>query len=747
MASLVAAHRGYSYQDLLIACKLVDVLLGTVAEVSVDAKEIPADLFDDLTAIDAMGFRERTQIKHTDLSEATLSAASFTRDDRRLRLDRVISSALADRDGPGATASGHRYRIVLRDGAPRDPGLDGVLVPMSNDPGPFARGMRTLRLALDARALWSQMQEPGARSGRSERPFAFLGDTSPRLSLDDLDWVCERLVVEVQAPVSSGDLTAPEEAEDLLLRRVREEVGAGSFPNANRSPVDVAAAMIATARAAREGRLVEITAAAILGRAQLRSDFGAVLRSHPVDQSLEVARNKAVDRLAGLAVDAAEAGGALVVTGPPGHGKSWLCQQVLEVLGDRGWLTAEHYCYLGVADHERSARVLADAVLGSLVKRIEQADVRLVDELRPRLAGDEDALITCIARSVELEPNRRVAIVVDGIDHVTRVLRQVDGSDPSLRLAQRLASLVLPSGSVLIVLSQPGAHLAPLEESGAQSVTVDGLDRSETHSLAGRLRLVPPHGDADDAIAPLVEDDDEVAEVVDALVARSGGNALYTTYLCREALRNDRTIAAPAAAVLGFPPFDETLRGYYEHLRDPLDDAGAQVADVIGLLDFAVSRDELCSILPIAAHRVDSALDALAPVLVERAAQGIRVYHESFARHLCRAFRHDDTARCALIGCVTDWLDSLGFFDDTRSFRHLIPLLGDSGRDRDALQLIGSDFVARSVAAGFTTAEIVANLASAVRCAARAGDWAVVVRCVELSRAAVNYREERLGDR
>ena len=88
--------------------------------------------------------------------------------------------------------------------------------------------------------------------------------------------------------------------------------------------------------------------------------------------------------------------------------------------GDSGWLTAEHYCYLGAADHERTARVLADTVFGSLIKRIEQADERLVGDLRPRFASDEDALIECIARSVELEPGRKVAIVIDGIDHVTR---------------------------------------------------------------------------------------------------------------------------------------------------------------------------------------------------------------------------------------------------------------------------------------------------------------------------------------
>ena len=116
MASLDAAHRGYGYQDLLVACKLVDVLLGTIVDASVDEKVVPVDRFDDLTTLDAARFRERVQIKHTDNADRTLPLATFTRDARGLQLDSVVASVLADRDGPGMEASGHCYRIVLRDG-------------------------------------------------------------------------------------------------------------------------------------------------------------------------------------------------------------------------------------------------------------------------------------------------------------------------------------------------------------------------------------------------------------------------------------------------------------------------------------------------------------------------------------------------------------------------------------------------------------------------------------------------------
>ena len=107
------------------------------------------------------------------------------------------------------------------------------------------------------------------------------------------------------------------------------------------------------------------------------------------------------------------------------------------------------------------------------------------------------------------------------------------------------------------------------------------------------------------------------------------------------------------------------------------------MADLICLVDFALTRNELRDIRPDAAHRVDNALEVLAPVLVERAAQGgVRVYHESFARYLRRRIQNDTAAVGALIGRVTDWLEQQGMFEDTRAFRSLIPLLAEAGRDR-----------------------------------------------------------------
>ena len=741
MASLIAAHRGYEYQDLLVACRLVDVLLGSVVQVHVDEKLTDNDTFDDLSTIDVDGRRERTQFKHTENVDRPLSLTTFTTEARDLRLDRVIASILEDRDGPGQHAKSFSYRILFRDVAPVDPALTTVLRPIEqDDPGAFVLGVGTRRFRFDAGALWSQWN--GSTAGGTDGPFRFLAGGT--LTLLDLEWACHHFVVEVGAPPASADLSAPSAAEHLLLNRVRADVGAEAFPNVDRSAVDVAAAMVSTSRAARQRRLV-VTAEELLRRAQLRSDFGAVSRAHPVDHELEVLRPSTVDEIVDDATDLSARGGCLLVVGPPGHGKSWISQQVLNRLSDGGWLTAEHYCYLGDADGERNERVLAEAVFGSLVGRLVAADPTLVVQHRPRFAADEEALEGCVRRSLAKAPDRKVALVVDGVDHITRVrARAGDRFDPSKSLSESLAALDLPAGSVLILLSQPGSHLQPLEQVGAKTVAVPGLSRREIELLAVRLNVLPGPSEVSPVARPLLEDGEGVTRFLDALEERTTGNALYATYLCRETLRRADTLVDPAATVRSLPLFDGTLKSYYEHLYRGLGAEAGWVADVVALVNFAVTRAELRQIRPDAAHRVDAALAVLAPVLVERATQGgVRVYHESFARYLRSTFDADAPALTALLERIADWLQQKGLYVDPRAFRSLLPTLAEAGNNRRVIELVGQDFVIRAVAAGFPSSAIVANLATTVRAAAALDQWAIVVRCVELARAADSYQSER----
>ncbi|WP_121007230.1 AAA family ATPase [Saccharothrix australiensis] len=490
MPNLQAAHRGYEYQDLLTAGRLVDLVLGTLSAAHVDVKHVDDDRFDDLTVITVDGRRERTQFKHTDNDDRPLTVDTFTTDGRDLRLDRLVAAAAADRDGPGSAASDLAFRVVLRDTQPVDEALAAVLVPAVPDPGPFIFACRRGGCGSTSTRLWPLEPHESRPAKKTERSrFDFLRSGPKSVDRNDLAWLCARLVIEVEAPMSSGDMSVPGPAERILLTRVRAEVGAESYPNTGRSAEDVAEAFTTFARQARQGLSIP-TAETMMQRAQLRRDFGAVSRVHPVDPSIEVDRRTTVADLHTLATQAASQGAPLVLTGPPGQGKSWACDRLVRDLVSAGWLVAEHYCYLNDTLDERDERVQAEAVLGSLLGRLAEADPSLVEAQRPRYAADDVALANAATRAVTARSDRRVALVVDGLDHVARILPSQPGSDPSAALASALAALDLPAGSTLIVLSQPGDHLAPLRDAGALTGEIPSLTEAELAALAAKLGVV-----------------------------------------------------------------------------------------------------------------------------------------------------------------------------------------------------------------------------------------------------------------
>ena len=742
---LASAHRGYEYQDLMVAVRLVDVLLESIVEIHVDEKLVPGDRFDDLTTVDQKGHRERTQFKYADNADQPLTLATFTNDTRGLRLDRIVSAALADRNRPSCRSGKLSFRIMLPNTLPTDRRLLSVLRQANPDPGPFVPGINSVRMNFRADALWRESGDLSAKSRIDNNPFSFLQTDEGAVERSDLDWICKHLVVELAVPAASLDLTNPGAAEKLLLRRVQNEIGAGVYPNANRSNVDVAEAFIRCARAARQGSFT-VTASELLRRTQLRSDFGAVGRAHPVDGAIEVSRTTTVAKLAQQASAAANNGKAILLVGPPGQGKSWICQQLVKRLSDEDWIVAEHYCYLGDADGERFPRVQAESIFGSLLGRIAECDPGLVSEQRPRFAANEKALEEALLAAVQNRSRRRAVLVVDGIDHVTRVINSRTAVDPSSALAKALAALRLPPGSTMIILSQPGNHLKSLEATGATTVQIPPLSETELRQLAVKLDVFADMSDDSrlSGSSGLLDDEKSIDEFVTTLAERSAGNALYATYLCREVLGKATMIAEPSETVRNLPQFDGSLRTYYEYLQDSLGDQSAWVADVIALLDFPVSRRDLKEIRPDMAHRVDQAVEVLRPVLSERVTEGgIRIYHESFARFLRLPFQEDAAARRALLDRIIEWLEDKGMFNDSRVFRYLLPILSEADHDRKVVEVIGRDFVVRSIATGFPASAIIENLSRAIGSAARLDDWPAVVRCVEMSRSTEAYQEER----
>ncbi len=717
---LAHAHRGYQYQDLISAIALVDVLLQGNVDTVIDRKLFPGDLFDDLTISAASG-RHRIQLKHSSDLTAELKLATFSGNSRGVRLDIVISALLKERAAFPKCAETTLYRLVFTETLSGSGDLNDLLHPATLPIDSPLLGLgKTLR-RFDPTQLW-QLRAKGLAGG--DLAGVLFDLTS--LTQDDLQWACNHLIIETSALRFSGDLRAPGPAEEFLLKRVRDEVGAGSFPNADLAAIDVAAQLILAAVSARTG-LDDTSFATLIRRTRLRTDFGAVTAATPVVPGREVSRDALVADIVAQIESQSSPGGVRIIAGPPGQGKSWVSEQVGSRLKSNGWLVAEHYCFLGEADHERDDRVLLDAIFGSLIARLADRDGMFVLDNIPRFAADRNTLQQSL-RTATRDGKRKVALVVDGLDHVSRVMRAHRSSNPSLVVCEALAQLELPENVVLVILSQPGEHLAAFTD--AERSELPGMSRDELEKLSDLL------------LGGTAENEASRGHYLDELEDRSAGNALYATYLMFESSRRDLDrYPTRADLISALPSFDGTLKSYYEYLYAELDAEGWVVAEELAVANFAMTQEELEQLRNPA--RVEKALRVLAPVLRVQVSSGIRFYHESFGRFVRERLAEHPAEVAALLETISTWLMKQGIFDDSRAYRWLLSTLAEQDRHDEVIALIDDDFVETSIANAFSARAINANLARASESAAILSDWPGVVRLIQMAAAVHTFDFDR----
>ena len=725
---LRATHYGYAYQDLITGIALVDLMLGTAKTITVDTKGFTGDRFDDLTIAYRTGRRVRIQIKHTS-QDRELSKDSFSADGRSLRLDLLFSALLSDLD----QYPGSMYRVLVRDGRP-DNGLAAVLKPVdpAHDPGDPLPGVITRRFKFDPQAL--READPW------KKHVAGLTDAQVRTA-------CDHLTVDTSAPAASLDFTSPGPAERALLRRVSEELGAGRVPNVHIAPEHAALALAHAATGARalDGNVAREDVAPRLG---LITDFGAVAEGHPVEAAVAVPRVGAAAEVRKHVDAVASAGGRVVVVGEPGGGKSWLCEQLADTYRDADWIVARHHCWLGATDINRAERVLTDVVVGSLLRQLEQLVPEATVDLRPRFAATPEALTAAVRACRDRHAQRNVLLIVDGLDHVDRVLgrRTNQQGDPSRLLVDELAAIDLPPGACMLIASQPGPHLDHAGPATGTPIQMPRMSRDEVSILAQK------HGLFGAAGAPLDADDERA--VVDLVHDRSGGNALYATYLCRYAARMspldaDDTVPVSVNDIVHrltlVPDTATDVDAYYAYLL------GAMTADqqfaigTLALCDFAVSADELGEMLPLVKPLLAPALVTLAPVLNSQPALGgLRIHHESFTRHILRD--KDEQWVASIRESAVAWLVARGFFSDARAFRHVPDLLAQLDRYDELTDLIQPGFVAEGIRA-FQPPEALLRVVGVVaRESETRLDWPVLIRCVETRKAIDTYETESLTE-
>lgn len=729
--SLRATHHGYTYQDLISGVALVDLLLGTATEVNVDIKGFDEDRFDDLTISYTDARRVRIQIKHT-TQDRELSKATFSADSRSLKINLLFDSLLLDLGKHPGTV----YRVVVRDGIP-DKDLAEVLKPLEfpDDPGDPLPGLNTRRFRFDRAEL------------RSRLPWKNL---VKHLNDHELQRACDHLIVDTNAPASTVDMSSPGPAEFALLRRVTEELGAGRPPNTNRVPEDVALSLTYAATAARTLK-GSVTRHDIAPRIGLAVDFGAVVEGHPIETTVAVARVGAITALRQHVSSVSPKGGRIVVTAEPGAGKSWLCQELAELHQGSNWIVARHHCWLGADDVDRDKRALSDVVVGSLLRQLEQAAPLATADLRPRFAATIESLEVALSVCRKIYPTQQVLLIVDGLDHVDRVLGRTTKNpvDPSQILVDQLAGIELPAGVCMVIASQPGVHLTNARPTPGKSIQMPRMSWNEVCELARRYRLISSDS-APLATSPIST---EERDLIDLLYNRSGGNALYATYLCRYAssispLESDHrgiTTKEIAHRLSQVPSTANDLDAYYGYLLEDLTGDQKLAIGALALCDFALTSKELSEMLPEVSLILEPALAKLAPVLNSQPGLGgLKIHHESFSRRILRG--QPETWTKTIREKAVFWLTARDFFADARAFRHLPELLAQLDRYEELKALIDPGFVADAIKS-LQPPEALKRVVSAVARESEARlDWPMLTACVETRKAIDTYESDSLSD-
>lgn len=712
-SGLGPAHRGYVYQDVATAYFLAEGIVSGAECTVVDRKEYAGDLFDDLT-IEKDKRRIRRQFKSSADVNKTFAEEALKTKTNDLRIDDIVHCFLRAGEDPA-----DEYRICTTWSTPQDENVAKLLRPC--DAVPSFEGYPTKLYRLNLGEIWP---EDGELIWDLRSPKSF--------RREDLAAFCDRLTIELECPQITLDFADPGPLQILLRALLSDKIGVGRYPNRELRPEDAAIRMTYRASLAR-ARQESLTPTEVLRDLGLRTDFGRVIQKFPVIPGHLVSREGVLQEL----FDRVMRERTVVLTGPPGSGKSWILTRFAEKCKDAGLLVVRHYCYLEPGDEHREHRITTDVLFGNLIAEFFDAHPTLETNDAPRFSAGRGELEKLLEEAKRANPARRILLIVDGVDHIGRVLAEARRIAPyETRIVEELVNLQMPDGVCLVVGAQPGAHLEPLAQL-FPPLELPGWEETEIGRLADRLGTLRAVAEA--------FGDDQVDLYIKALHERSGGNPLYATYLCRatRAVVEAGGAKGPTEVVNQAPHYDENLTGYYRYL------VGGGIPDVaasiLAYIDFAVTDVELGQIYPEIAPHLAQQLAKLSPILTDVTVQGgLRVYHESFRRFIVEALTRHPEHRDAVLQRITEWLRSRGFPDDPRAYRYLLIYLLRRSCYADILDLVDVDFVSTSLMGGYPAQAILDNIAVASEAAATTRSWPTLCRLAEIRKSVETCFQEKL---
>ncbi|PML76552.1 hypothetical protein [Enterovibrio norvegicus] len=710
---LTPAHQGYRYQDIFTAYFFMRCLNERYKSISVDKKRFDGDIFDDLH-IQQGSLTTHYQVKSSRNEMKQFHHSQLLRKSSDIRINLLFDSFLQSDNNKD-------IYILCATWLPPEDSKYLYKSPTSKS----VSNSQSISFKLDSDTIWPINSVPVWEPLHNEK-------------YDRIKFIefCEAFTIELALPISSETLNEPSILEQELINLVKHKVGVGSYPNQDRDPIDFSALAISLANLARTQNATH-TPTSIEVELGLRTDFGKLNQSFPINFDIFVNRDSFENSL----ISNAKKLNHQVVLGSPGAGKSWTLTRLSEKLEELGVCVAKHYCYLEPGDEELERRVSTECLFANLLYELTNKNNKLRDNLTSRYSTTMESLNEAI--KVASEQEELVVLMVDGLDHISRVLSEAEElSFADTDIIGQICSLALPNNVVLILGSQPGEHIKRITESLGERVylnSVPSWDRFEIEALMNSLSI-PHYCDRMSGVT--------FKTLIDAVLVKSDGNPLYATFLAKELLnRNDINTDQDLGDWFGLQPnLNGNVTSYYQYLLSKKDDGTLLIAHILGLIDFGITIEELKQVSPLLAPIVNSSIKHLSPILTDVTGQGgLRIYHESFRRFVVESQPNSVHIR-HILQPITEWLFTIGFFQSTKSYRFLLVLLRRQKEAHKVLELVSTEFISKSLEFGHPEIAIEKNLEIAIEVASQLNNWAALTRFAELKRSLHTCFEEKLHD-
>ncbi|MCK9535351.1 MAG: ATP-binding protein [Pseudomonas sp.] len=339
-------------------------------------------------------------------------------------------------------------------------------------------------------------------------------------------------------------------------------------------------------------------------------------------------------------------GKAIVLTGPPGRGKSTYLSVLCDTLAEQAIPTIRHHYFLSTTERGR------DRINSYVVEQSIQVQIERLHEGVPRIAGDLRAqLEACSVHYKAL--GKPFVLILDGLDHVWRI--NAEDKRPLDDLFFQLTPC--PDNMVLLVGTQPVSDaqlptdllvFAPK----AEWRTLPAMSENAVLTYLGRAiqegRLTTGFEDERQA-------EEQLQSAALALRERTNGHPLHVIYAIAELEHAGCKLSSWGVEQLK-GDLSQDARFYYASLWEQLPPSQKDTLRLICAFPFfwpKTSFSEIAAAIKTADPEVEKVEH-----LLHSSVAGLKVFHESLAVFVRGTASYEDRIK-QLMPVVADWLERL----------------------------------------------------------------------------------------